>query len=370
MSRMDNVLYIGPYREFSGMGNASRAYLKALYRSGHNISIRPMYNIYRDYPQEDLGDEILELETNFSKKYHTVIQHCYPHQLHYSKNFDKHIAIIHLDAYGYKSNVTQYLSIMDKIIVGSKFVEQQLKNLGNFQIDIVPEPVDLDDINLYRKKNTSKNKNLYSFYCIGDWCSRKNFEKIIIAYIQMSSVYDNIELVIKTKSSMLGGTELKSSIEYDLAKIYSFFKNTPAKKPKLVVGEITKENMYFIHNNNNCLINLSGAESFGYSVLEGTAFNNNIIINNNSSCSEIYKNDSSAVLRVDTETAQCFDDSKIFPIYNSKEHYWEEPMINSIIKNMTQAMIETKKSKESRIKIQNEIINKYSVENIAKIIKL
>ena len=85
---MDNILYIGRYRDFSGVGNASRAYLKSLIRTGHNVSARPIYNIYKDYPENEIDDEILELETNFSKKYHKIIQHCYPHQLTYNKNFE------------------------------------------------------------------------------------------------------------------------------------------------------------------------------------------------------------------------------------------------------------------------------------------
>jgi len=370
MSKLDNILYIGPYREFSGMGNASRAYLKALYRTGHNISIRPIYNIYKEYPEENIDNELLELETNFSKKYHTIIQHSYPHQFCFNNNFDKHVGIIHLDSFGYKSNIIQYLKTMDKIIVGSKFVASQIKGFTDINVSIIPEPIDIEEIENYRNNNKKKETKTYSFYCIGDWVSRKNFEKIVFAYLKISARYSNIDLVIKTKSFLDSDTDTKNKIEYTLSKAYSLFKNIPIKKPKIVIGEINKDNMYYIHNNNDCLISLSGGESFGYSLLEALSFNNNIILNSRSAPYEFCNLKETETLTVDTESSMCLDDSQIFPIYNSMMQNWDYPVENSIIENMEKAINETEEIRLKRIGEQNSIKKLFSVENISKLMEI
>lgn len=366
---MDNILYIGPYREFSGMGNASRAYLKALYRSGHNISIRPIYNIYKKYPEEDIDDELLELETNFSKKYHTVIQHSYPHHFCFNSNFDKHIGIVHFDSFGYKSNVVQYLKTMDKVIVGSKFVANQIRGFIDMNVSIIPEPIDIEEIENYRNNNKKKEKNTYSFYCIGDWVSRKNFEKIIFAFLRLSAKYENIDLVIKTKSFLGSDDEIKNKIEYTLSNLYSLFKNKPSKKPKIIIGQLNKNNIYYINHNNDCLINLPGGESFGYSSLEAISFNNNIIIGSRSAAYEFCNLKNTETLIVDTETSECMDDSQLFPIYNSMRQYWDSPIEKSIIENMEKAINETEEERLKRTEEQNSVKKFFSIENISELMK-
>ena len=126
---MDNILYIGPYREFSVMGNAARQYIKALVASGDNISIRPSYNIFKPFPKEEIRNEILELESNFSKSYHKVIQHCYPHQVVLDKRFQQNICITHLESMGSNQTIAQYLNIMDKITNYIKEVIAETKNV-------------------------------------------------------------------------------------------------------------------------------------------------------------------------------------------------------------------------------------------------
>lgn len=362
---MDNILYIGPYREFSGVGNASRAYLKSLIRTGHNISARPIYNIYKDYPESELDDEILELETNFSKKYHKIIQHCYPHQLTYNKNFDKHIAIIHFDSRGYRSNVFQFFDIMDTVIVGSDYVNKQIKNKINANVITIPEPIDIDSIGAYKSRNTKQSKNSYNFYCIGDWIKRKNFDKIIFAFIKLSSYYPDIELVIKTKSGITDDTSIKSIIEYDLNKIYDLTKRYNSIKPKIVIGELGTEGLYYIHNNNDCLVNLASGESFGYSTLEAMAFENNIIVNAKTSNQEIIQN--GCGLLVDTESTRCMDDNKLFPIYNTFDNIWEDPIIGDIYKKMQYSLNETSSEAANRKNKQKQNLTKYSIENISQL---
>ena len=363
---MDNILYIGPYREFSGLGNASRMYIRSLIRTGHNISIRPIYNVHREYPESEIEDEILELELNFSKKYHKVIQHSYPHQFCYNSNFDEHIGIVHLESSNYFINIIQYLSNMDKIIVGSNFVKNQVQRYIP-KIFVVPEPIDLELINNHKNNNTNKKENdSYSFYCISEWSFRKNIDKIIFAFLKLANYYENIELVIKTKSSIYSDTDIKEGIEYTLSKLNKVVNTNKIKKPKIVVGETSLDGIYYIHNNNDCLINVSSGESFGYPVLESMAFNNNIIGNDKGSISEIISDGCGLLTK--TEPVQCFDEDRPYPIYNSSLQLFDSPFMNDLYSNMQIAINENQTEKENRIKKQSEKIQSYSIENISKLL--
>jgi hypothetical protein len=363
---MDNILYIGPYREFTGVGNASRAYIKSLIKTGHNISIRPIYNIYKNYPIEDTDQDIYELESNFSKKYHKVIQHCYPHQVCYSNKFDKNIAIINVDSYGQKSGSTQYLDIMDTIVVGSNFAKNELINKTKTEIVVIPEPIDYESIENYRANNVQQNNN-FSFYCILDYVSRKNIDSILICFSKLVSYYDDIDLVIKTKS--YGGNDnfVKEELEFRLGEIYEILRNANVKKPKVIIGEIQKDGLYYIHHNNSCIINVSGAESFGYSTLEAIAFQNNVICNKKISSSEIVSDNCG--LLVDTETDICMDKDRLFPIYNTTLQYFQKPIMNSLLTQMEKAINETVSHKEQRQKNQIEKIKKYTTESISELLK-
>lgn len=358
---MDNILFIGPYREFSGAGNASRNYIKSLIKTGANISIRPIYNLPMDYEETDLDQDILELETNCSKKYHTVIQHCYPHQLSYNKKFDKHIGILHFESCGYRSSVLQYLNIVDTIVVGSDFINQHLESKIKSNILTIPEPIDLEEIYSYKNKNHTKDKNSYSFYVIADWVSRKNILDVILAFASVASYYPNIDLVIKTKSFNGNDIDLQQIIQYELSRLYNSI--AYKVKPKIVIGEISKEGIYYIHNNNDCYINISSGESFSYSSLEALAFNNNIIVSSKTSQEIFAKNNCGLI--TNTEIENCFDDAKIFPMYNSNKQYWSKPIIKSLEEKMFESLQETKDKKNKRIEAQKEHIKKYTLDYAA-----
>jgi glycosyltransferase involved in cell wall biosynthesis len=362
---MDNILFVGPYREFSGIGNASRNYIKSLIKTGSNISIRPIYNLSANYEEVDLDQDIIELEANYSKKYHTIIQHCYPHQLLYNNKFDKHIGILHFESCGYKSSVLQYLDIVDSIIVGSDFIKNDLKSKIKSSISTVPEPVDLEEIYLYKNASPSKNRSSYNFYIIADWISRKNILDVVLAFANVASYYPNIELVIKTKSYNSEDADLHNVVEYDLSRLYSSM--SYKVKPKIVLGKISQEGMYYIHNNNDCYINMSSGESFSYSSLEALAFNNNIIVSRKTSQENFAKNDCGLI--VNTEIDNCFDNAKMFPMYNSNKQYWSKPIIKSIEEKMFEALQETKDKKQKRIGAQSQQIKHYTIDSVAEQLK-
>jgi glycosyltransferase involved in cell wall biosynthesis len=361
---MSNILYIGPYREFSGVGNASRCYIKSLIESGHNISVRPIYNIFKSCPESEIDSDIIDLESNFSKKYHTVIQHCYPHQLTFDKRFDQNIGIINLDSSNYFDNLTDNINMMDRLIVPSRFIRDTIstKNLST-PVDIVPEPIDIDLIKRYKENNITDQRKTYRFYTIADFIPKKNLDKILLAFLRAFGEDDDVELIIKTKNFSNENLQLGQAIEYEFGKIYDSIKHI-TKKPKIISGETKKESILYLHNNSDCYINACYGESFGYSSLEALAFNNNIIVNGDSGPSEIVDDGCGHIIK--NKEIQCCDNTRIYYRYNTHDQLWYEPEINSIIQNMFLALYETEEQKSLRIEKQNIKMEKYSIQTVAK----
>jgi glycosyltransferase involved in cell wall biosynthesis len=368
---MDNILYVGPYREFSGMGNAARQYIKALIHSGANVSVRPSYNIFKPLPSEEIDNEILEAESNFSKSYHKVIQHCYPHQVVLDKRFGQNIGIVHVESIGYHNNIAQHLNILDNIVVGSNFCAKSLMGAGvdPSKIRIIPEPIDLAIISDYKENNKPETKDSsFCFYTISDFIDRKNLIKLITAYSLVCDQNEDIELVIKLKGFANTDIHISESVDYALSKIYSTIRRSYMKKPKIILGETKYDAILYIHNNNDCFINVSSGESFGYSTLEAMSFNNNIIVNKNIASAEIL--DENCGNFVDTSKTECFDSDRLYYLYNTINQQWESPSIPSLVQNMFKSIYESKDNKHQRIEAQTQAIKKYDMETVSEQMRL
>jgi glycosyltransferase involved in cell wall biosynthesis len=361
---MTNILYIGPYREFSGMGNAARQYIQTLIAAGYNISVRPIYNIYQSYPDIEIPNQILELEKNSSKKYHACIQHSYPHQFCKYSKFDKHIGIIHIENNSPLTELSSFLSIMDDIVVGTSLVKNNIEQ-DNYKFDTkihhIPEPIDIDIIRQTMNRSKESANNRYKFYTIGDFVKRKNIQDIMYAFLSLSKIFDDIELIIKLKSHQNNTQALQQTIDYMFEQIYGDIQININKKPKILFGAIKYDAILHLHHANDCFINASSGESFGYSTLEALAFNKNIIVNNNIGTSEIISD--GCGLLSDTTESICYDKDRTYPIYNTIRQKWRKPIIQNLVNCMASCYMENEKQKKIRIQKQNESLNNYSISN-------
>ena len=71
---MTKVLFVGPYRQSDGWGNAANEYAKAISKSCE-LAMRP---IYMGSSFCELHEDLLEYEFNDLREYDVVIQNCLP----------------------------------------------------------------------------------------------------------------------------------------------------------------------------------------------------------------------------------------------------------------------------------------------------
>lgn len=365
---MSNILYIGPYREFTSDGNIARNYIESLVHSGHNISIRPIYNTFRPYPESEIDKEILALEKNSSKKYSAVIQHCYPHQYCLDSRFDTTIGILSVESFNYKDRLTDFLKVPNRIIVPSNYVKScsiDIYNNPDIRIDIIPPSINLTKIKEHKKtypitKNTDKP---FTFYVIEDFVHKNNLNTILEAYWSVVNNEEAIDIVIKTKSKNKENLDLYQIIEYEFGKLGSMISKFN-RKPKVVLGDIKQEAIYYFHNNNSCYIDVSSGKSFGYSVLEAMAFDSSIITMSKSAQSEIIADTNN--YSIDTHIEYCKDENKTYNTYNTINQRWFTPNLQNLMVNMFNAIHEEPQHKIDRLnQAKQKIIENYSVEAVS-----
>lgn len=353
-----NILYIGPYREFSGMGNASRQYIKSLLTTNHSVTLCPIYNVLKPYPENALDTQILKLEKDNKKQYDTIIQHCYPHQIAYDNRFSKHIFITQLESSNYPSLFSDYLNMADFVVVGSVNCKEQIK-IAPEKIAIIPEPIDTEAIIKYKESHDKQNKESFTFYCISDFVNKKNLDQILFAFFYLTTKYENIELIIKTKCNKSSSEDFNSIIQYEISKQYNLVPGA-YKKPKIISGEISQEDIWYIHQNNDCLININSLESSGYATLEAIAFDNAVICLKDSPSYNITN-----YFGVDYSLERCLDDDKTYNLYNTFYQFWKKPKLESLINQMELAINENIKDQKIRTNSYGNILQKHSINHIS-----
>jgi glycosyltransferase involved in cell wall biosynthesis len=361
---MKNVLYIGPYRESSSIGNASRKYIQSLNDSKCHLSIKPFYNTFKTYDESHINKNILNLENNSIENYETIIQHVYPHQLCYNSYFKNNIGILHPECLDYGLDYINYTSQMTALIVPSEFSKRSLVSSGIDQNKIYTIPVPLDTIEIDSFKSVSKklNKDKYTFYVIDEFINKSNIDNVILAYLILLSKYENIELIIKIEQS---NNYSENSIKEIINNIYNIFSINNKSIPTIIIGDTDYSRVLDLHNNGDCLIDISTGKSFGYSILEAMAFNNNIIALNDTAQSELVDNGSGYV--IDNEYINCLDDSKMYFMYNTMRQIWSKPILNDLINTMEKVILESDTNRKNRIKNQDEIIKLYTIKQISEL---
>jgi len=364
----ERILYIGPYREFSGAGNSARNYIEALYKKGHEVCISPLFPTGDLYPENDISSEILPLENNYQKTYDIVIQHCHPFDYVYDHRFSKNIGIYQFNSLNIKPIIFSRLDLMDNIVVNSNINLETINRTANTKLSdklrLVPELIDLNKIKdkQYSKYEWIKKLNdPYIFYVIGNFIERKNFYKILSAFVYSFDTECNVELVIKTKNhySIDDIGLIEKELDYMMNKIYGSVRKQKerCKQPKIMVGKFSYDALLSMHSNLDCYIDVSQAENFGYGVLEAASFNNDIITNELSSSTEIVPS-----YKVSSKITNANDSLTKNFIENNLTDIWSDVDFNSLVNAMKTAEINRYN------KVNNYDLSEYDYHNVNKLL--
>lgn len=369
MSNMKNILYIGPYKENTGLGRSARRYIDALgYNFDINLSIRPVYfTPYLDSHNES-GKDYEEFEDNSSKYYDCIIQHGIPNCFEYRKDFGENIAITDIDTLGIgHTGWIDRINMMDRIIVQSDWSKKSLQQAGlNTKVQVVPEPFDLQKFDQkYEPLFDNPNKD-FVFYYIGKHQDKNNIKALLAAFFLEFKKHDDVKLIIKTDVTGFDHQEAEKIITYDIQQVERSLRvnGKHVQSPHVIIGYYEQEYMMRLHYQADCYVNVCRCESFGASAIESMLFNN-LTITNSGIGSNTYINKYNG-FEIESFLTNVY--SKDFYMENTYtiHEQWREPYLDSIREQMRKAYETTKSEKVQKLQKfnRNQFSEKTFIESI------
>lgn len=334
---MQNILYIGPYKENNGLGKSSKRFVDALITNNNlNLSIRP---VFYHQPSDMIffnNDLYNEFENNSFKYYDAIIQHGCPSMFEYHGSFGKNIGICQIETKNIgHSGWIEKINLLDEIITHSIYSVDSLIDSGTkTSVRILPEPYDLKlyESNDYPNFFTSNDKKPFIFYTIGSYIPKNNIKGIILAYLLEFNKEDNTQLFIKTHSLTHNSEDLKKIIEYDIENTKNIIRKNNIPDIDILCGYLDDSDIIRLHKDADCYVNCARGDSFGSCSIEAMLCDKSVI-NTKNIGSSTYLNSQYAFM-VESSLVNVYSDSyfdkNTFTIYEE----WYEPNIASIRQNM------------------------------------
>lgn len=362
---MKNILYIGPYKEYNGLGQSSRRWINCLSSNNNiNLKIHPIFftKSSTKIPIDD--SEYTKYENNQLDYYDYVIQHGYPEMLVYDKKFGINIGIVEIETRSiFRSGWKNQLNLMDQIWVNSNNAIFALDEIGVIKPTILqPEPYNLD---LYKKSYdpffTDKSKDSpFIFYTIGQYSEKKNIKNIILAYLLEFNKNDNVRLFIKTDDYNSDPYSLELLLKNDIQNIKTALRKNIYCDIDFISGKISDTDIIRLHQSSDCYVNACRADSCGDNAIEAM-LTDSIVISTKNIGSSTYFNSSNSLM-VDSIPCNVF--SSHFLNKNSLTIYeqWDDPNITSLQLKMREAYYMSEQNKQKIITNYNK--NIFDFQNI------
>ena len=365
-----NILFIGPYRQSDGWGDASLSTIKALITTGHNITLRPIYmgrNIRTTLPSE-----IEALEYNLQPSYDICIQNVLPHLVEYDGLFRKNIIKFHLETSSIKhTSWPRRLMQMDEMWVNSNIEKNTIINAGlnEDKIKVIPQSFDEQIFTSnYPPFTDPALQNRFIFYFIGQWSTRKGIIELITAYFSEFTINENVLLFIKTGS--IEQEQIREHIE-GIKQSLGMYKNGKYY-PNIIISNnfIPDEEIYMIHHNSNCFVMPSYGESFCIPAVTAMLFGNTPIVTENTGMDQYIPKNCGWYLP--SQSTPCATlDRPLLDLYTGHER-WRKPNVQDICKAMREAYTNHKNSyvekKEAGIKQRQYFTHQAVGEKIGSIL--
>lgn len=368
---MKNILYIGPYKEHSGLGRSSRRYINALGSSmDTNLSIRPVYFTKNIDITNDNNVDFSEYEENSANSYDMVIQHGYPDMFVYDSRFGKNVGIVDIETIRLEhTGWIERINLLDEVLVQSQFSKDALLGSGvKIPIKIIPEPFDVPKYNkgLYPTffEEIKKDQDPFIFYFIGNHTDKNNIRGIITAFFMEFTKYDNVRLIIKTNMNYTNYSDAEQVLTYDIDLIEKALRvsKQDIMPPQVLIGDMSDSDILRLHASCHCYINAVKAESLSSSCIESALFGNLPIVTDGIGSNTYIDNRNGLV--VESTVANVWSSSyyieNVFTIYEK----WHEPYVDSIRRQMRKAYELTEEEKEIKRKHFDKSI--FSYENFNK----
>lgn len=372
---MSNILYIAPYYNTDGWGEASRGYIHSLINAGHNLTIHPIY--YHNNINSEFNDYFSRYESTKYDNYDCVIQKCIVGDFFYDSRYKKNIGITEIETNDWSAcyESIRNINILDELWVPSNFEKRTLIKSGvKIPIKVISQPLDTENIKSnqdYKLKLPSSIENTFIFYTIGEFIERKNLNALITAFNLAFDYNDPVSLVIKTSISGKSSSEAKTIIEKNISTIKQKIQYKQKFKKELIITDrFSYKDIIGLHNACNCFVMTSYGEAFCRPAAEALVLGKTPVINKNTGSGD-YIDESNGYLINSKKIPVLMNNrplSSNYDFYHANQ-YWHEIDIYELIHTLKDIYHQHhKKEKSLSDKINTGIshLNNFSYESIGK----
>lgn len=367
---MTKSLFIAPYRQADGWGNAAKEYAKSIAKSCE-LAIRP---IYMGSSFCELDEDLLEYEFNDFREYDTIIQNCLPHFSHYHGGC-KNVLLCHLETSSLEhTSWLGHMKLMDEVWVPSTANRLSLLESGMNpdKVKVVPIPCDIEKY----KKDYGKlhiphvNHDDFVFYFVGEYVQRKNLTALITAFHCEFEPYEQVKLVIKTNKTGYNPQQLSQEINKKILNTKSrlrIFPNTESYKQDIVITDMLPEDhLMAMHNTCDCFVMPSHGESWSMPTFDAMAMGNPCIVPSNTGMTEYVNKENGWI--VESTSQPCMTrDAPLSDIYTARER-WRHVSVSNMMSSMREAFEDKKKlQRKSKKCVESSV--QYSYKQVANTIK-
>ena len=367
---MKKVLFVGPYRQSDGWGNAAREYIRALRLTDCDLATRPVYlNMQNSYAAMD---EFKDLEDNRFDSYDVIIQNCLPHQ------FRKYGGVKNIGLSFFETSdisTTPWpasINLMDEMWVSSFFEARTLEDSGiDIPINVIPIPV---DANKYTKEYEpfeplEKHSHEFKFYFIGEYIARKDIQTLLLAFHREFKSYELVRLVLKVNKVGHSALDTMNAINQDIMGLKGALNIKPSPqdyKTEIVIPNyLTEEELYGVHKACDCFVTASSGEAFCMPAFDAAMLGRAPLVNKNSSMAEYIYNMNGAL--VNSHLSPAISQDRALPFLYTGADTWYQVDTIDLQRHMREAFecITPDKKIEMAKWTQKHVLPAYTYENIA-----
>jgi len=299
-----NILFIGPYRTYSGWGHGAFHLAKALNILDHNLAIKPVY-MSNEIDKNFNDKELIELEQKQYPHYDLIIQRVLPHLFRQNPDSINALTCVFETSNIKTTSWWQHLNLADLIFVPSQKERDTLEeDKAKPPVYNISEPIDTSKYDNQEYEKIPELQDTFNFYFIGEFIERKNIKALITAFHREFRPNEPVNLVIKTSGDQQHINDYLLNIKQNL-RIYQDINRY--KKEIVVFNRFTEEQMHTLHKNCHCMVMPSYGEAFCRPVVDALGYGNAIVITDKTGMTDYIKKNEGYIVK-----------SRLEPVYTSQ----------------------------------------------------
>ena len=284
---MPGVKYVSLH-EYSGYGEAAQRYLRALVRSGVQLTWTPMVRGrgwglgYEPYTGRDIGEPWLRPYCNRKIEYDRVIVHTVPEYFPLWKERERGKIVIGYTVWETDRPPRHWAPLLngvDRLAVPCRWNRELFRQHGvTTPIAVVPHlPPEMES--LAPPEALPRPNRPFTFYTIGAWTTRKAVWLSIEAYLRAFSGEESVLLVVKTTKRDFTRRGFGPFFARTSRRVGQIVRRHPRPAAvRLLAEELSQDEMAALHRSGDCYLSLCRSEGWGLGAYDAACLGRPVVM--------------------------------------------------------------------------------------------